>query len=178
MFIISNLIKGNSAQTNSLGGGGIDIYNCETNTPVIENNVIVDNYSSVLWRWGICRFSIGELIQIWFDRNQNTVRIWRCLADQYLTNNTIYNNNADVCGGGIYTHDMTSNIMNCILWGNTAPVDRQISGTATVTYSDVDGGWTGTGNINEFPLFDMGSEFYHLLEIFSLCRFRKSWSTI
>jgi hypothetical protein len=84
------------------------------------------------------------------------------LADQYLTNNTIYNNSAGVSGGGIYTYDMTSNIMNCILWGNTAPSNPQIAGTVNVTYSDVEGGWTGTGNINEHPLFRMDSEFYHL----------------
>ena len=34
-----------------------------------------------------------------------------------------------------------------------------------LNHSDVEGGWTGTGNMNEHPLFDMGSEFYHLLEI-------------
>ncbi len=84
------------------------------------------------------------------------------LADQYLTNNTLYNNSAGVSGGGIYTADMTSNIMNCILWGNTAPGNPQIAGTVNVTYSDVEGGWSGTGNMNDHPLFDMTSEFYHL----------------
>ena len=47
VYIISNFIKGNTVQSNKSRGGGIDIYECTTNTPVIENNVIVDNYSSV-----------------------------------------------------------------------------------------------------------------------------------
>ncbi|MBT8387045.1 MAG: hypothetical protein KJO12_06500, partial [Ignavibacteria bacterium] len=41
LYIVSNLIKGNTVQVNNGGGGGIDIYECTTNTPVIENNVIV-----------------------------------------------------------------------------------------------------------------------------------------
>ena len=71
----------------------------------------------------------------------------------------LYNNSAGVSGGGIYTYDMTSNIMNCILWGNTAPSNPQIAGTVNVTYSDVEGGWTGTGNINEHPLFEWTQNF-------------------
>lgn len=40
-------------------------------------------------------------------------------------------------------------ITNSILWGNTPD---QISGSATITYSDVQGGWAGTGNLDLDPL--------------------------
>ena len=42
--------------------------------------------------------------------------------------------------------------MNSILWNNHAPDGPEIfveSGTIDVSYSDVKGGWTGTGNINQ-----------------------------
>jgi hypothetical protein len=45
--------------------------------------------------------------------------------------------------------------MNTILWGNSAPTNPQIGvyggGSITVRYSDVQGGWSGEGNINENP---------------------------
>jgi len=53
-------------------------------------------------------------------------------------------------------------LMNNIIWGNTAPSDPQISGIADVQYSDVDGGYTGTGNIDEDPQFIPNTAFYLL----------------
>jgi len=42
-------------------------------------------------------------------------------------------------------------VTNCILWGDSP---EEISGgTPTVTYTDVQGGWPGTGNIDTDPLF-------------------------
>ena len=38
----------------------------------------------------------------------------------------------------------------CIIWGDTPPV---VWGTASVTYSDVKGGWPGIGNISSDPQF-------------------------
>ena len=49
-------------------------------------------------------------------------------------------------------------IINSIFWGNTP---TQIHGTPTVTYSDVQGAYSGTGNIDSAPLF-VGSGDYHL----------------
>ncbi|MBM3324144.1 MAG: T9SS type A sorting domain-containing protein, partial [Calditrichaeota bacterium] len=49
--------------------------------------------------------------------------------------------------------------MNCILWAN---IPEQIfldyGGTVQVTYSDIQGGWPGTGNINADPLFVSGAD--------------------
>jgi len=41
-------------------------------------------------------------------------------------------------------------LTNCIIWGNSSP---SLTGSPTVTYSDIEGGYTGTGNINSDPLF-------------------------
>ncbi len=84
-----------------------------------------------------------------------------------VTNCTLADNQAYSYGGGIYCYDSGSHpdIENCILWGDTAGgVSNEISGsgTVTVTYSDVEGGWAGTGNIDEDPLF-VGS--YYLSHI-------------
>jgi len=47
-------------------------------------------------------------------------------------------------------------LTNSILWGNTAPDGPQIyndDSSFAITYSDIQGGWPGYGNIDEDPLF-------------------------
>jgi parallel beta-helix repeat protein len=75
-----------------------------------------------------------------------------------MTNCTFSGNSANYGGGMINSFAGTSpTIANCILWGNTATYGSQIrnnaSGTTTVSFSDVQGGWPGQGNINADPLF-------------------------
>jgi len=52
----------------------------------------------------------------------------------------------------MHNYDSSPTVHNSILWGNTPD---QISGDfpATIRYSDVQGGYAGTGNINVDPLF-------------------------
>jgi hypothetical protein len=60
----------------------------------------------------------------------------------------------------MYNINSNPAVTNCILWGNTANTGPQIyisGGTAAVTYSDVQGGWPGTGNKNANPLFADGA---------------------
>ncbi len=43
--------------------------------------------------------------------------------------------------------------VNCIVWGNLGQAIADISGGATVTFSDVEGGYPGAGNLDLDPLF-------------------------
>ena len=72
-----------------------------------------------------------------------------------LTNCTFSGNSAQGNpGGGIYTWDSITNMRNCILWGDTPDEIYVRAGRAPViTYSYVQGGWTGVGNINADPKF-------------------------
>jgi len=75
-----------------------------------------------------------------------------------LTNNVFTLNSAGLEGGAIDYFDSVPVITNCILWDNSP---TQISGgTPLVTYSDIQGGWSGKGNIDIDPLF--ADEEYHL----------------
>lgn len=57
-------------------------------------------------------------------------------------------------GSGIYNYSSSSpTVVNSILYGDAGGEIYNSSGAATVTYSDVQGGYTGTGNINTNPLF-------------------------
>jgi parallel beta-helix repeat protein len=69
---------------------------------------------------------------------------------------TIYDDD-DHCygdGGGLYSESSSSIVTNCIFWGNSACSGAgEIGGEVRVTYSDVEGGFEGTSNINSDPLF-------------------------
>ena len=70
-----------------------------------------------------------------------------------LINTTIANNVAAGQGSGIFNPGISDiTIANSILWGNSG---CQIAGAggANVTFSNVQGGWLGVGNINANPLF-------------------------
>jgi hypothetical protein len=80
-----------------------------------------------------------------------------------VVNNTICNNTGGSVAGyantGAFGVNVSSNIVNCILWNNGA-TEVAFSGTdqmsqppkANITYSDVAGGYAGTGNFNANPM--------------------------
>lgn len=75
------------------------------------------------------------------------------LQHMSLVNCTILANSASAGGGGLYLlTDSVASLTNCIVWANTATTGAQIYGPATVSYSCVQDGWTGTGNITADPL--------------------------
>lgn len=81
-------------------------------------------------------------------------------SDSYITNCTFSGNSATSRGGGLHVRVLTGstptpNVKNCIFWGNTSTNGSQIylSSPAIVSYSDIQNGFTGTGNISADPLF-------------------------
>ncbi len=71
-----------------------------------------------------------------------------------FTNCTFTGNIASAGGSAIYGNIAGPTLKNCIAWGDTV---AEITGAAaTVTYSCVQGGHTGTGNISTNPLFVSG----------------------
>jgi hypothetical protein len=68
-----------------------------------------------------------------------------------LTNCTFSGNNANAGGSSINSNIAGPTLKNCIAWGDAV---AEITGTAaTVTYSCVQGGYAGSGNISTNPLF-------------------------
>jgi PKD repeat protein len=73
-----------------------------------------------------------------------------CYATPRLMNCTFAKNTA-VTGGGLHNYNSSPVVTNCILWGDEGGA---LGGDpATVAYSDVEGGYTGNGNIDADPLF-------------------------
>jgi hypothetical protein len=93
-------------------------------------------------------------------------------SDPTLTNVTFSGNTATRMGGGMYnSSDSNPTIANSIFWGNSDGVLIADGGSSstTISYSDIEGGWTGTGNINVDPLFvddpDPGNDDYRDLQL-------------
>jgi len=85
-------------------------------------------------------------------------------ATSELINSTFYKNSANSEGGGVYAYSGSFPILlNCILWGDT-PEEIYLHRTSgLITYSDIQGGWEGQGNINADPQFaDPAGGDYHL----------------
>jgi len=70
-----------------------------------------------------------------------------------VTNCTFTENSASDYGGGMYNNWYASPIVtNCILWGNSSEI-YNIASSPSVTYSCVQGGYSGEGNTDQDPLF-------------------------
>ncbi|MGB0383990.1 MAG: FG-GAP-like repeat-containing protein [Ardenticatenaceae bacterium] len=77
-------------------------------------------------------------------------------------NNVTFSGNYGQFGGGISINQSPVTMTNSILWNNkdengtsatTSQISSRNNSTVTVSYSLVQGGWAGTGNIDADPLF-------------------------
>jgi parallel beta-helix repeat protein len=163
-IIRNNIIKGNS----TLNKGGA-IYTYSGNL-TIENNLIEDNFCQ--YDGGaiyLCHASgdINIIKNIFTDNHSinsegGAIYSFGSDCDPNIINNTFVGNSADNSGGAIYSDFSTCFIENSILWNN---LPNEISGGVYVTYSDIEGGYNGIGNINADPLFeDIGNGNFNLTE--------------
>jgi len=78
-----------------------------------------------------------------------------------LTNCTFAFNEAACQGGALWCNLLSTSedliiVKNCIIWGNTAPEGKQIyeeGKPLLMSYSDIQGGYFGSANINIDPMF-------------------------
>jgi len=149
--ITNCVIRDNTAGHEGFGGG---LYVAMDSSAAVTNCVISKN--TAFDGGGICIDDLGGI------------------ASAAVTNCTITRNKAEGQGGGICCYGSGATVVNSILWANTAgggPNEMYFScGTSqAITYSDIRGGWAGTGNIASDPLFvDPGSGDFHL-QPSSLC---------
>lgn len=87
-----------------------------------------------------------------------------------LANNTITDNSVGILGGGLTVNNCSTVVSNNIIWSNSGSQIHLIgTATATVTYTDIQDGWDGEGNINADPLFQGGEPYSYKLTTFSPC---------
>ena len=69
-----------------------------------------------------------------------------------LISNCSFATNTATAGGAIVNNNSSPALANCILWGNGDEIVT-LSGSPTVIYSIVKGGYAGTGNLDKDPIF-------------------------
>lgn len=124
-MITNAIFNGNTAY----GGGGL--FNYINSSPTINNVILSRNKAE-------------SGAGLYNDSGSNPE----------MTNVTFSNNTASLAGGSIYNYSSEPKVHNSILWGNNpSEIYNGISGNTIITYSDIEGGYIGAGNINANPLF-------------------------
>jgi len=138
---------------NGCGGG---MYN-DSVAPRVRNCMFLSNAADI-FGGGICNFFSSSMVDV-----SNCVLAENSAdfgggmgnlgADPIsVTNCTFSANTAFSDGGGMADVSCSVMVTNCIVWGNM-PNAIYDDMSPTVTYSDIQGGFPGTGNIDEAPLF-------------------------
>jgi hypothetical protein len=104
----------------------------------VKNNIICINYGS---------YQYGAGSGIWINGSYSRPKT--------VINNTIVYNSSTSGTPGIFGYGgVQCTFVNNIVWGNTAPSGIQISGGSfTISYCDVQGGYSGAGNLDVNPQF-------------------------
>ena len=152
-------ISGNRA-TYACGG-----ISCDSSSPTITNCTISGNTADYSGGIG-CRDSFPIITNCTISDNNADLGAGGIYCDQSnptITHCTMSGNSAGTFGGAIACENSDPMITNCILWGDSAPYGPEIfvtSGSPAITYSNVQGGWSGEGNIDADPLFVSGGDFH------------------
>jgi len=170
----SPTIKNCTVDGNTTGGKGGGI-SCEwSSLASVSGCMIADNYAEMKGGGIYCyESSRPELTNCLIVRNTAGLGGGTCCETDFtngvsapspiITNCTIADNTASEAGGAIYCcdSDCEPTVLNTILWSNEIAGDTT---NLTITYSDVEGGWSGSGteNIDQEPLFVGGYYLSHI----------------
>ena len=174
IFIIENsLITDNGGNAFNLRESQVEIKNCiiknnkgigvnsgwiSNNIINIRNNIIKENQAGGLH----IEYSSANLFNNIIINNSSSRggAIFINESSLLIINNIISGNMAKQFGGGLYLVQILNRslgIMNNIIRNNTAPSGSQIYNdsfvTLPVSYNNVQGGWSGEGNIDIDPKF-------------------------
>ncbi|MFH1739372.1 MAG: right-handed parallel beta-helix repeat-containing protein, partial [bacterium] len=170
------------------GGGEWGGVRCQGTSPTLINCTIAGNSGGVY-----CYESFLELINCTITGNTaigGGGGIFCNDSSPTLTNCTISENRCERAGGGVYCWESSPTLTNCsffgnsgalacdsrkqansstvemvnsILWDNGNEISNYDNSTITISYSDIQSGYPGVGNIDADPLFiDADNGDFHL----------------
>jgi hypothetical protein len=130
----NNYISGNYHTNGICYGGAIGMY---TSSPDIYNNIIANNSADY-----------GGALHAFNNSKPKVI------------NNSIMGNTAIQAGGSLFAENSTSKVflMNTILWNNNSSgtgheIDQNTGSSVSAFYCNIQGGWSGEGNIDVNPMF-------------------------
>ncbi len=100
--------------------------------------------------------------------------LYTYFSDPQLCHCTFSGNEASRNGGAIYLRTSDATIRNSILWNDFATngqneISPAIDSNALLSYTDIEDGWPGQGNLNSDPLFVDPGHLHYNLRIGSPC---------
>jgi len=146
-YVSDNLIKFNLSF--HFGGGVYSLGNLQ----LIEN-LIVSN-TGLEYGGGVYG---GDNIQITgnvIKGNRSSIEGGgvHCFYSPATLNQNVIVGNFSRDGGGLWSNSVQTTIVNTIFWGNVATNGPQLYGSLSISYCDVQGGYSGQGNIDADPFF-------------------------
>ncbi len=148
-------------------GGGI---NCIMGNIFITNSLIKSNYAqngAGINGGYMSSVSLDHLLIVRNQAGENGGAIYINESDLNIVNSTIANNSALTDAGGMFMNNSylrSATIINSIFRDNEPEEFSIGSEMPEITYSDIEGGFEGEGNIDADPLFtDPESDDYTLL---------------
>jgi hypothetical protein len=159
-YLINNHVDDDTG-VNGASGGGICMYD---GNPTIINNIIKNNTAlygaGVVIDYSGCVFKNNIIAQNSGGQNYGGGGFWTIgngTEAIIIENNTIVDNESVLKGGAMYLWSTQLTARNNIIWGNTQSAGNQIflydGANAEITYTDIEGGYTGEGNIDLPPQF-------------------------
>jgi len=169
-YITNSIIQYNSVTGDNDQSNGGGIHASPFSRPTITNCIIKNNTSGR--NGGGLAFNTADepwIVNCIFSNNTAAVNggaISFKNSAPVITNCTFSNNSASSPGGAIACSNPLPGtaVANSILWGDSPNEITCDSATISVTYSDIEEGYTGEGNINADPKFvDEENGDFHLL---------------
>ena len=158
-----NIIAGNTAITDA---GGVNVRGGGNSRYDLRRNQIISNTAGS--KGGVWITGLDPTLVI---TSQNNLIARNAGSGLYLQDANFRSTNDTVADNGTYGIWMTGTfgistttwLTNTILWGHTRSFTSTQVPTYTLvaTFSDIQGGWPGAGNLNTNPLFIGGGD-YHL----------------
>ncbi len=162
-IIRNNIITNNSG---GLAGGGVICRN--SSNPIIINNIISENFGGITGGGINCSSNSSPLIINNLIKNNSATfsifpprggGIYLDESNAVIINNTITSNSCPT-GGGLYCIYSNPIITNSIFWDNgQSNIYIETNSNPIITYCNIQNGYTGIGNIDSDPLFDITGEY-------------------
>ena len=148
--LTSVIFRGNTAYW----GGGM--YNLNLSNPSVIKVTFTSNHATLSGAGMFNGVSSPTLTNVTFSGNEASKGggLYNGGDSNPTLTNVTFNGNIANNGGGIYNFNNSNpSVHNSILWGDTGgEIYNEVNSTPILSYSDVQGGYAGTGNFDADPL--------------------------